>query len=138
MLLLWMMGQWIILFFLLFCTLQSFVIFYYVYDQKNTRSFIFKKCNNSSFQIKYRFRIIKNKLYKIIHIPNFVRVCLKSHFLPAWVTRPLRGLLPADVVNGDVSELFIHGGLALLSRHDTQGRLGMLVGYTDFYIVASN
>ena len=45
---------------------------------------------------------------------------------------------PADVVDGNVPKLFVHGRLAPLPRRHIQGRLCMLVGYADFYVVAGN
>lgn len=44
---------------------------------------------------------------------------------------------PADVINGDVPQLFIHGGLALLVGMGTEGRLGMLIGHVDLYLTTS-
>lgn len=51
MLLLCMMGQWIILFFLLLYTLQIFSIFYYAYDQEKKGRMLYfeKKHKKSSF-----------------------------------------------------------------------------------------
>lgn len=43
---------------------------------------------------------------------------------------------PADVVYGDVSQLFVHGGLTLLARMCAESRLGMFVGHMDLYLTA--
>lgn len=44
---------------------------------------------------------------------------------------------PADVVDGDVPQLFIHGRLTLLVRGRAEGRLGMFVGHVDLYLAAT-
>lgn len=44
---------------------------------------------------------------------------------------------PADVIYGNVPQLFVHGGLVLLARMGTEGRLGMLVGHMDLYLTTS-
>lgn len=44
---------------------------------------------------------------------------------------------PADVVDGDVPQLLIHGGLALLTGVGAEGGLRVLVGHMDLYLAAS-
>lgn len=43
---------------------------------------------------------------------------------------------PADVVYGDVPQLFVHGRLTLLARMCAESRLGMFVGHVDLYLAA--
>jgi len=45
--------------------------------------------------------------------------------------------LPADVIDGDVPQLFVHGGLALLTGVGAEGGLGMFVGYVYLYLTGS-
>lgn len=56
----------------------------------------------------------------LLHTLPFTKVCL-----------------PADVVNGDVSELFIHGWLAFLTGMSTKCRLRMLIGNMNLYLAGS-
>lgn len=44
---------------------------------------------------------------------------------------------PADVVDGDVPQLLVHGGLALLAGVGADGGLRVLVGHVDFYLAAA-
>lgn len=44
---------------------------------------------------------------------------------------------PADVIDGDVPQLLVHGGLALLAGVGADGGLRVLVGHMDFYLAAT-
>lgn len=44
---------------------------------------------------------------------------------------------PADVVDGDVPQLLVHGGLTLLAGMGADGGLRVLVGHMDFYLAAA-
>lgn len=44
---------------------------------------------------------------------------------------------PADVVDGDVPQLLVHGGLTLLAGVGADGGLRVLVGHMDFYLAAA-
>ena len=58
--------------------------------------------------------------------------------LDAWLQMKVMPFpLPADVVYGDISELLIHGGLALLVVVDVKCGHGMLVGDVDFDLSSS-
>ena len=43
---------------------------------------------------------------------------------------------PADVIYGNIPQLLIHGGLALLARMAAEGGLGMFVRHVDLYLTA--
>lgn len=44
---------------------------------------------------------------------------------------------PADVVDGDVPQLLVHGRLTLLAGVGADGGLRVLVGHMDFYLTAA-
>lgn len=44
---------------------------------------------------------------------------------------------PADVVDGDVPQLLVHGGLTLLAGMGANGGLRVFVGHMDFYLAAA-
>lgn len=55
-----------------------------------------------------------------------------------WTCQRVFPTSPADVIDGDVPQLFVHGRLALLAtRVGADGGLGMLVGHVDLDLAAS-